>query len=137
MWGPGEGKIQAHRPEPLTVPIGEDDELDMGPVMVESPIAARPPRRAPHQPPPAQQSVAMRDSMSLFLQVIFHPTADTYLFSGFLRHCAKDASYLTFLMVIDQALRSTWSDELLTFNASHQASKETRTGFGHILATLA
>ncbi|CAL8469874.1 g9416 [Coccomyxa elongata] len=65
----GEGKIRAHRPEPLTVPIREDDELDMGPVMVESPIAARPPRRAPHQPLPAQQSVAMRDSMSLFLQL--------------------------------------------------------------------
>ena len=42
----------------------------MGPVMVESPIAARPPRRAPL---PAQQSVAIRDSMALFLQVN-HPS---------------------------------------------------------------
>ncbi|BDA43885.1 hypothetical protein COCOBI_05-0680 [Coccomyxa sp. Obi] len=69
----GEGMIRAHRPEPLTVPIGEEEELGMGPVMVESPIAARPPRRALDRAisrlPPAQQSVAMRDSMALFLQL--------------------------------------------------------------------
>ncbi len=52
---------------------GGDESLEAGPVMAESPVAARPPRRALGQAaprlPPAQQSLAMRDSMALFLQV--------------------------------------------------------------------
>ncbi|KAK9915604.1 hypothetical protein WJX75_001395 [Coccomyxa subellipsoidea] len=70
----GEGMIRARRPEQLTVVVqGDGDDLDVGPVMAESPVGHRPPRRAPNEaalrPPPAQQSVVMRDSMALFLQL--------------------------------------------------------------------
>lgn len=74
LGSPGEGMIRAHRPEQLTVVVqGDGDDLDVGPVMAESPVGHRPPRRAPNEaaprPPPAQQSLVMRDSMALFLQV--------------------------------------------------------------------
>ena len=72
--------LDAHRPPPLSVHAEGEGEGGMppaaaagiSPVITESPVAAcGPPRSLPLRGrPAAQQSVAMRDSMALFLQVL-------------------------------------------------------------------
>jgi hypothetical protein len=46
------------------------DDVEVGPVMAESPVAKAHHLRQSHHQLPAQQSAAMRDSMALFLQVL-------------------------------------------------------------------